>query len=345
MAKRYSPRYKKRICHKIARNSSTVSELNRQTGISKSTLYNWKKEYRVTVKPTESAQVQPSATKVQSIFIRFFRMQYVKPVLTLLCLAMLLSMTLTVSGMISSTGQPDINIPENTTPNPLLQITNLPASFIADRYTPATRTDETAANTLTNNPVDTLTDNITDDEPMTSATLDFDISTLSAIDIDLYAFPYLIYISKETFTIAILGLDESGEYTQVIHTFRTATGRTSAMTRAGTYQVTSRVRWIVWGGSTYTPYGTGISGGLWFHGPIYNSMNNRNLRVSSYNAIGTAASGGCLRTTSEASAWIYHNIPEGTTVIIANDAKYTSPDIPELGPSQRYDPTDPEIVN
>ena len=52
--------------------------------------------------------------------------------------------------------------------------------------------------------------------------------------------PYLIYVSKDSFTIAILGLDENGEYTELLDTFNTAIGRTDAQTRAGSYTITEK---------------------------------------------------------------------------------------------------------
>ena len=61
----------------------------------------------------------------------------------------------------------------------------------------------------------------------------------------------------------------------------------------------------------------------------------------SYNAIGTACSAGCLRTTCSAAAWIYHNCPIGTKVTIANDSKYTANPLSHVPDTQTYDPTDP----
>ena len=155
--------------------------------------------------------------------------------------------------------------------------------------------------------------------------------------------PYLIYVSKNSFTIAILGLDEDGNHTKLLHTFSTGTGRTSAQTRAGTFTITSRERWRTWLGPTYTPYSTMHSGGLWFHGPIYSERDPQTLIARSYNEIGTASTAGCLRTTTAAAAWIYFNCAEGTKVIIANDSLYTAASLAKLDASQTYDPTDPDI--
>ena len=155
--------------------------------------------------------------------------------------------------------------------------------------------------------------------------------------------PYLIYVSKNSFTIAILGLDEYGNYTQLVRTFSTAIGRSSAQTRAGTYKITTRERWRDWGG-IYTPYATKHSGGLFFHGPIFTEKDSYKLRASSYNEIGSTSTSGCMRTYTAAAAWIYYNCAEGTTVIIANDSMYTSSPPAKLDESQLFDPTDPDIL-
>ena len=156
------------------------------------------------------------------------------------------------------------------------------------------------------------------------------------------ALPYLIYVSKDSFTIAILGRDEEGEFTRLLQTFNTAIGRTSAQTRAGTYTITSKTRWIEWNATQYTPYGTQHSGGLWFHGPIYGAKDPYKLKAVSFNEIGTAATSGCMRTTTSAAAWIYNNCAVGTTVIIANDSKYTSSPWAKIDAEQLFDPTDPD---
>lgn len=194
-------------------------------------------------------------------------------------------------------------------------------------------------NDNTNSPDNTLPLNNNDDNSDTSNVIkNNDVSGDDEVEL-----PYLIYVSKNSYTIAILGLDDDGEYTQLIQTYNTAVGRTSAQTRAGTYTIVSRTRWIVWDSANFTPYGVRHSGGLWFHGPMFSSMNSTSLRARSYNEIGTSASAGCMRTFTAAAAWIYYNVPDGTTVIIANDSLYTSTQPNSIPSTQNYDPTDPHI--
>ena len=157
--------------------------------------------------------------------------------------------------------------------------------------------------------------------------------------------PYLIYVSKNSFTIAVLGLDEDGEYTHLLRTFHTAVGRTSAQTRAGTFTITDKIDWISWADGSFTPFGTKHSGGLWFHGPIYTARDSYTMKTVSYNQIGTNATSGCMRTFTSAALWIYENVDIGTTVIIANDSLYTSTPPKKIDDAQRYDPTDPVVIN
>ncbi len=154
--------------------------------------------------------------------------------------------------------------------------------------------------------------------------------------------PYQIYVSKETYTIAILGLDEGGEYTKVVKLFSTATGKSNAQTRAGTYTITGKERWHRWTDTYFSPYASKHSGGLWFHGPNYSSKNSNSMIASTYNQIGTSASSGCMRTTVAGAMWIYNYCPVGTTVIIANDSLYAADPPEKLKTSQRYDPSDPD---
>jgi lipoprotein-anchoring transpeptidase ErfK/SrfK len=154
-------------------------------------------------------------------------------------------------------------------------------------------------------------------------------------------FPYLIYVSKNSYTIAILGLDDNMEYTKILRTFATGIGRSGAQTRAGTYTITEKEPWHTWSKNAHSPYATKHSGGLWFHGPSFKEKNYNTLISDSYNGIGTAVSSGCLRTTCSAAAWIYYNCALGTPVIIANDSKYTSKPFEKIPDGQTYDPTHP----
>lgn len=157
--------------------------------------------------------------------------------------------------------------------------------------------------------------------------------------------PYRIYVSKNSFTIAILGADESGEYTRLLKTFRTAIG-TGNKTRAGSYEIDKKYDWYDWALGGYTPFTCRLGGSkIRLHAPLHNKDEDWNsLYREGYREIGTKATQGCLRTTCQGAAWVYFNCDLGTEVVIANDALYESEDPPELGDSHS-DPTRPTSLD
>ena len=184
------------------------------------------------------------------------------------------------------------------------------------------------------------TENAQDNDCETDTILNPDIP--DEIDIPEWrTLPYLIHVSLDTFTIAILELDENGDHTKLVHTWRTAYGRTNAQTRPGIYSIRHKTPWIAWRNGYFSPFGSNYTGNLWFHAPLYNRKNLNTLRASTYNQIGTRASAGCFRTSSQAAAWIYYNVPVGTRVIVSNDSFFTSPEHELIDPRQTFDPSYP----
>lgn len=159
------------------------------------------------------------------------------------------------------------------------------------------------------------------------------------------ALPYGIYVSKNSFTIAILGIDEEGKYTRCLRTFRTAIG-TGNKTRAGKYTILEKYDWYPFSDTAYTPYTVRCTDKMRIHGPLHGETNFKTMhRTDNYGEIGQAVTAGCLRTTCAAAAWIYYNCPVDTPIRIANDAEYTSEEPPPRKSGTRYDPTNPAIDN
>ena len=65
--------------------------------------------------------------------------------------------------------------------------------------------------------------------------------------------------------------------------------------------------------------------------------------ASSYNAIGTRSSAGCLSTVCACAGWIYYNCPTGTMVWIANDGKFKAGKLKKIPDDQTYDPTEKNV--
>ena len=156
--------------------------------------------------------------------------------------------------------------------------------------------------------------------------------------------PYKIYVSKDTYTIAILGIDGNGEYTRLLRTWRTAIG-TGNKTRAGSYKIDKQYMWYDWSLGGYTPYTSRRDGAkIRLHAPLHNERGEwDSLWKEGYTQIGTQETQGCLRTTTEGAAWVYFNCKVGTEVYIANDSLYESAEPPALGDSES-DPTRPVTI-
>lgn len=155
---------------------------------------------------------------------------------------------------------------------------------------------------------------------------------------------YYIIVDKDDFPFAVYTYDETGEYAQLVKTFSCATGRSARMTPLGVFRISSKGKWKRWGSGSYSPYYTKYTGGLYIHGPIYSRRSPDRLKSKSYNTIGTAATSGCIRTTVEASMWIYYNCPAGTVfeVVQSSDIVDHVEKIPIDKEYPRYDPTDPQ---
>jgi lipoprotein-anchoring transpeptidase ErfK/SrfK len=155
---------------------------------------------------------------------------------------------------------------------------------------------------------------------------------------------YKIIVDKADHAFAVFTYDENGEYTKRVATFPTALGRSSRMTPTGTFQIGKKGEWKKWSDGTFSPYYTSYTSGLYFHGPIYTAKSRDTLIRSSYEAIGTDASAGCMRTTVAGARWVYFNCPAGTVVEIVSSSSLVSsvskPAIDENYPN--WDPTDPD---
>ena len=137
-------------------------------------------------------------------------------------------------------------------------------------------------------------------------------------DFPVNSSPYFVYVEKGSHTITIYAKDSHGKYTTAMRTYLTATGRTASLTPVGLFSVGGKEKWHRWGNNAYSPYCSKYYNGLFFHGPIYKKMNFGTLKEGSVSAIGTNASSGCMRTSSQAAYFIYAFCPSGTYVKIVN---------------------------
>lgn len=153
--------------------------------------------------------------------------------------------------------------------------------------------------------------------------------------------PYKIIVDKADCAFAVFSLDDSGNYTVKVATFPAALGGTR--TPDGTHKIGSKQSWKAWNGGTYSPFATRYASGIYFHGPVYRSMDPGDMIPSYYEAIGTNASQGCVRTTVAGARFVYYNCAAGTVVEVENSSDLVSyPGKPAIDPAYpTWDPTDP----
>jgi hypothetical protein len=128
----------------------------------------------------------------------------------------------------------------------------------------------------------------------------------------------MLTVDTENQIVTAYGLDENGDYANVVRRMICSTGTASNPSPERTYTLNGdTARWCYfpkWG--SHAQYWTRISSSIAFHSVIYNSPDVMDLAVSSYNALGEPASHGCIRLLVADAKWIYDNVGRGTTCII-----------------------------
>ena len=162
--------------------------------------------------------------------------------------------------------------------------------------------------------------------------------------------PYYIEIIRNYSTVIVYGLDDNGNFTNIVKVFPASVGAGSN-TPIGTFKTTKGLEWGGLYGGVYGQYTTRIVGSILFHSVPYYSVDKSTLWWEEYNRLGQARSLGCIRLTVRDAKWIYDNCPSGTTVRIyegslpAGVNKPSAPYIDPNSPNRGWDPTDPDPNN
>ena len=160
--------------------------------------------------------------------------------------------------------------------------------------------------------------------------------------------PYYIKINRTLNVVMIYGLDNNGNYTNLIKVFTCSTG---SATPIGIFKTTQKYVWRPLVGNVYGQYATRIVGSILFHSVPYTKQSKDSLEWEEYNKLGTAASLGCIRLRIIDVKWIYDNCPIGTTVEIYDSdslegiSKPVYEKIDSNSPNKGWDPTDPDPNN
>lgn len=165
--------------------------------------------------------------------------------------------------------------------------------------------------------------------------------------------PYLIRVNRAANCVTVYGIDESGFYSIPVKAMVCSTGKTVGDTPLGNGSITDKYTFHPMVDGTYGQYAVRfMSGGILFHSVPYYTQNKDDLETEQFNLLGSVASLGCVRLCVRDSLWIYENCPEGTDVIVYDDAADPGPlgkpemiKIPVNSQYAGWDPTDPDPAN
>ena len=134
--------------------------------------------------------------------------------------------------------------------------------------------------------------------------------------------PFAMTVDVTNQATIVYGRDENGEYTVPVRRMICSTGTKANPSDVGDWVLNGRhAKWCVfptWGNS-YARYWTRINASIAFHSVIYTAVSLDAMKTSSYKALGSRASHGCIRLTVEDAKWVYENIGAGTVVSIRED--------------------------
>ena len=139
---------------------------------------------------------------------------------------------------------------------------------------------------------------------------------------------YTLMVDRLNQIVRAYTYDEHGEYTVLVREMICSTGTKNYATPLGTtIMPKKRARWgyfPTW--DSHAQYLTRIDSANAFHSVLYYDADERLLAENSFDALGSAASHGCVRLLVSDAKWIYDNCKEGTIITVyegAYDPEYT----------------------
>ena len=133
-----------------------------------------------------------------------------------------------------------------------------------------------------------------------------DVLTVSGYDL-----PWYIRINVEQNVVNIYRNAGNGRY-EPYTAFVTSTGTYTL--HEGVFALSDKYEWRELYGGMYGHYACRIYSGLLFHSCPCTAMDVNTVDIGAYNALGTAASLGCMRLRDVDAKWIYENCVSGTLV-------------------------------
>lgn len=155
---------------------------------------------------------------------------------------------------------------------------------------------------------------------------------------------YYIRVNYSANVVNIYTKDSNGNYTIPYKAMICSCG--TATPNSGTYEISSKYRWLSLFGNVNGQYSTRIVDHILFHSVPYLEKSPDSLEYWEYDKLGTTASAGCVRLKVEDAKWIYDNCKSGTKVEFYSDINPGPLGKPSLTPissntsCRNWDPTD-----
>ena len=136
-----------------------------------------------------------------------------------------------------------------------------------------------------------------------------------AKDPNKYSMPYYIEVNIRQNVVNIY-VQGSGDNHDVPYKAMACSTGTYTPKAGSVYKITNyRNRWNLMKGGVYAQYAVQIVGNILFHSVPYTKKNNHSLEYWEYDKLGTKASLGCIRLTTEDAKWMFENVEPGTLVL------------------------------
>ncbi len=139
---------------------------------------------------------------------------------------------------------------------------------------------------------------------------------------------YTIVVDLVNKIVTIYEREGANAYASIARQSLCTIGASGTGTPAGTWRLNERRRRFGYFSEfdVYAQYWVNVVGGVYFHSILYTKPQEGYFTRTSFNALGTAASHGCIRLLVEDVRWMYYNCPPGTLVVLTKN-KAANPEL------------------
>lgn len=176
----------------------------------------------------------------------------------------------------------------------------------------------------------------------------FTCVNLQAVDTQAASSKYWIKVNYQA-NVATVYKYTSGEW-KPVKAMLTSCGTNTP--KSGSYNTVEKCPgWKALMGPSYGQYSTRIVGSILFHSVWYYSKDRTTQAVAQFNKLGTTASHGCVRLSTEDAKWVYNNCAVGTKVTFYKSSnpgplgKPAAYKMPSSAGKMNWDPTDASSKN